>query len=68
MVRSSQIRKLVFGRGGPNGEVWTTRTVIDGFRFDHILAATLDAPYILQVEDIGYKAEVDVSSLIQSMV
>lgn len=47
-----QIRKSIFGHGGPSGEVWSSTTTVSGYTFHHVIAATLAAPYNLVPSDL----------------
>lgn len=60
-----QMRHKVFGHGGPAGEVWSSTTTVSGYRFDHILSATLEQPYDLVPADLRYNTsdgDIDVGS------
>lgn len=43
----AQLRQLAFGRGGPRGEVWSTRTLVGGVAYQQLLVAQLEASYAL---------------------
>lgn len=42
---------------GPDGEVWSSSTEINGVHWHHILAADLRSPYTLAASDLGYPVE-----------
>eukprot|EP00051_Salpingoeca_urceolata_P033171 m.19308 g.19308 ORF g.19308 m.19308 type:complete len:807 (-) comp5917_c0_seq1:58-2478(-) len=53
LALDAQLAQLAFGPGhGVDGQLWATYTVISGFAYHHVLAATIAQPYVLDIRTL----------------